>query len=519
MKTENGDKVFYKLRVATEGTFCTQTNARTGMQKTIVFNGISANSWLLPVGFSQKDTAKEKTKKVYQTKILSSTREKETEHATESHKSELNPVDTDQPRRPMTAKEFDILFQRVPTRPKSTGTVYVVRAPQTPVGLRKDTYIQGSHLRSKFEGDRSVPQFDSRRLHERPRPFTAPGRSRHSRADRLCLTPICRSPLKRGFRDGGDAAKPVNVDSSLDLVITSLEVSKVRIEDQSCGQGKELFQEHHLDTVSSRYPRTLPSTTNPSSQQVTGDGVLTLDGLQDAYLQRRAKSAPPKVSASLLVTGTGERPSGNEGGSGSGKRPSLYWKARSAYHKKLMVYGHDPETQEASELSSPAFRGSLWRPLMMQEEGEVLMQHSAGCPYKCKGCFKACLVSEDYLEKARARKLQQEGAASNRNSDAVRAPNKKRKDVNQLIFMALARSQPLYQMVHGAKSECKSKVSDGSEKEQGGETVPVNSCIEASGPTGREYKDVTGSREDKTDRDTAPFTTVEATSCVQTHVK
>ncbi len=41
---------------------------------------------------------------------------------------------------------------------------------------------------------------------------------------------------------------------------------------------------------------------------------------------------------------------------------------------------------------------SVLKPLLYNEELEL--KHSAECPYNCPGCFRACLASDDYLEKA-----------------------------------------------------------------------------------------------------------------------
>ena len=42
-------------------------------------------------------------------------------------------------------------------------------------------------------------------------------------------------------------------------------------------------------------------------------------------------------------------------------------------------------------------KSCTWKPLIYDKESDI--KHSQGCPYQCKGCFKACLASEDYLER------------------------------------------------------------------------------------------------------------------------
>lgn len=70
---------------------------------------------------------------------------------------------------------------------------------------------------------------------------------------------------------------------------------------------------------------------------------------------------------------------------------------RSLYHhrseKRLITPRNRFEHDEKKHI-----RRSGLKPLLYSEEHELL--HSAECPYNCPGCFRACLASDDYFEKA-----------------------------------------------------------------------------------------------------------------------
>ena len=51
------------------------------------------------------------------------------------------------------------------------------------------------------------------------------------------------------------------------------------------------------------------------------------------------------------------------------------------------------------ERSRTNLRKSCLKPLLYSEDCDI--QHSAGCPYACKGCFRACLASDDYMADAK----------------------------------------------------------------------------------------------------------------------
>ena len=118
-----------------------------------------------------------------------------------------------------------------------------------------------------------------------------------------------------------------------------------------------------------------------------------------------------------------------------------------------------------------------------------MMQHSAGCPYKCKGCFKACLVSEDYLQKARAQKVLREKQEARQARGLGRGLVKpvphqysvKVKDPRSLVSIALARSQPIYKLVYRESSNSRENTVKDSED--------VAKDVEGSGDVVNDSKD------------------------------
>jgi hypothetical protein len=246
---------------------------------------------------------------------------------------------------------------------------------------------------------------------------------------------------------------PRDVDCSRDLVVTSLSLSARNCGDDSeirktvdedgennrgetrkaCRPGSSMT-ETSLSRGSGEQKRSShrPKTAAPSSSSSHSgsrfskaskqqnhhyyyqNDVDTIEGIKRSFL-RRAKSAPPNhthytnLPTNIHTSTLNDWNNSHISNTSSGK-PSYYWRARSAYHKKLMTYDPEAEDDERPD-TAVTLRGSLWRPLLLTEEdggGGRAMQHSAGCPYKCKGCFKACLASEAFLDKARAEKLLRE---------------------------------------------------------------------------------------------------------------
>ena len=343
MNAENSE-VLYKFRVTgTDG------------KPFIIFNGVSANSWLSPVGIR------------------------------------LNQEDKDQ--------------IKLPQRPKSSGSIMIIRHHPSPKGLNSDEVIQGVRLdkRSveKKPEERQRPRSELARpsggtVHRGGSRLTSAGRPHTAFGDKF----LKRQPLQRKCES--------HEHPNLELTIQSLELKRT---------ARSSAPETSGITDKSDF-----MTTNRLHSAFVPKNIYT-----SAMFAKRAKSAPPNVRSD------GTKPAMSNRG------PVLYWRAKSAYHRKMLATSSDMEW-DITDSSSPSYKGSMLRPLMYCEDGEL--KHSAGCPYKCKGCFRACLVSKDYLEKMKKRK-----EAPPRKSIKQRPMVKK--DARFVMHMALARNQPIYKIVHG----------------------------------------------------------------------
>lgn len=112
----------------------------------------------------------------------------------------------------------------------------------------------------------------------------------------------------------------------------------------------------------------------------------------------------------------------------------LYWKTKSAYHRKQITTDSGCENSNDAECVS---RGSLWKPLLYSDDNGK--KHKAGCPYKCKGCFRACLVSQDYMDKVMSGTIQ---------IDKKREKYVKPKFYHRrIVEFAIANAQPIKEMI------------------------------------------------------------------------
>ena len=149
--------------------------------------------------------------------------------------------------------------------------------------------------------------------------------------------------------------------------------------------------------------------------------------MRDAFYQR-VKSAPPSIQHVQVNTDC-ETNKGNI---------PLYWKTKSIYHRKQFAATTGCDTEENLETAS---RGSLWKPLLYSNDGGI--KHKAGCPYKCKGCFRACLVSQDYMDKLLSGEIQLQ---QNRKR-SVKPKFYHRK----IVEYAIANAQPIKELIENEK--------------------------------------------------------------------
>ncbi|GFR57626.1 hypothetical protein ElyMa_001748600 [Elysia marginata] len=222
---------------------------------------------------------------------------------------------------------------------------------------------------------------------------------------------------------------------------------------------------------------------DPKSEVSLTPRLDTMEAIKRSY--HRIQSAPPLTSGREGVRGNstttqvdGDRSPLIQPCSEDVKKfSSPYWRARSTYHKRVLT-AKEADTSDANadgitDLKAKVeetgqLKGSLLRPLLYTSDSGQ-MRHSAGCPYKCKNCFRACLVSDDFAQRAQQKRREETGLETRQsskktdrsetgtrrmksNSDGGSVNSRDRRlNAITIVQRALARSQPLFQRVYGAK--------------------------------------------------------------------
>ncbi|KAK6170099.1 hypothetical protein SNE40_018576 [Patella caerulea] len=386
-------EVFCKLRVASTN------NTGSNHSATIVYNGISANDWLSPIG-------------------ISPSRHVENE------------------------KNGGVLVETLTKRPFTANSIIIIRPDRKSAGLEKSEALRGQHLRSACEGECSPNGHGGfTGIYKTSRGFVSKTMdfvSLRNQWNRTAMRPVtsnCSSgftqrkfPKNKGIMKTTGNYTAVSIkrerDYNLDLTVQSVECSRKGADKTE--RDAQRFSE------STKVAHTIFRT------RFKDIDINTIDGIKRSYM-KRAQSAP---AGALRLNQLND--------ASHGKKPTLYWRAKSAYHRKAI--SKEEQLDAPNDDSYSETRGSLLRPLLYSSEGAI--KHSAGCPYKCKGCFKACLVSEDYLDKAQQR------SESERAQSSWRRQRRIRRSPGFSVQLALAKSQPLYQMVHEKGAEDKSAVKD-----------------------------------------------------------
>ena len=271
----------------------------------------------------------------------------------------------------------------------------------------------------------------------------------------------------------GVIKRPATSSSIPSDKLVSLQLSIISLGPERHNQSKILGDTRDSDEIGDP-----PKSFSPSTPRLD-----TMEDIKRSY--HRAQSAPPLASKrdnfqqSPINPQLRDGPTSaidTNGSSDVRKFSSPYWRARSAYHRRNLdakeaetsqrsIYELSSETAIGNESGQP--KGTLLRPLLYTSENG-LMRHGAGCPYKCKNCFRACLVSDDFAQKAQHRRQEI--------SSKLREPRRKKNsyalglsridfttkgthkdtyhrglDARAIVQRALARSQPIYQSVYGGK--------------------------------------------------------------------
>ena len=456
-------------------------------RKLITYRGISANSWLLPIGIRQRHPAKKiinhrihecidclrKKIKCHDAHIDRNNHrryppddkaiEDKNSFVVKYSEHSKNTTNATSPIEPISAhltepvayrdaeliknlhkgklrqknanclineEEFELMWKRVTQRPGHSGSLFVIRRHQSvPLGLSLYTFIQGRSILKAQKKRKAVVGANSN-LSEFPNAVYKLAPTADSRE---LKTFNCQTKPTRHNR-ANNAIRMTeklynNNLSSIELVINCIGVTA-----KSSNSVSHQIVDSHLSDESDEQPNKMKNRFNQT-------------------LNLRAISAPPDRFSSQKISSFS-----NSIKHTSQTEPQLYWRTRSAYHKKQLFSNSEEST---------CIYGSSWRPLL-QNENSIQMEHRAGCPYQCKCCFKACLVSSDFVQKIRDIQLHKEA------TDRVRAPNSfsdnnhnhfymnkqdrltrsanrhrlRLQHPENIVSVALAQNQPLYQSIH-----------------------------------------------------------------------
>ncbi|XP_064628509.1 uncharacterized protein LOC135488053 [Lineus longissimus] len=123
----------------------------------------------------------------------------------------------------------------------------------------------------------------------------------------------------------------------------------------------------------------------------------SISAMKEAY-KTRVKSAPvTKHSATHAEDQDCDNPRDQEHAKIAEDRLGL--KTPSNSHTTLKRWAFSSGDRERCHTAAGT-RSCTLKPLLYSEECDVA--HSNGCPQKCKGCFRACLASDEYFENAKS---------------------------------------------------------------------------------------------------------------------
>ncbi|KAL3881615.1 hypothetical protein ACJMK2_028031 [Sinanodonta woodiana] len=127
--------------------------------------------------------------------------------------------------------------------------------------------------------------------------------------------------------------------------------------------------------------------------------------------KRRIKSAPIRESSSADNEKTL-----TEFESRARKHTPGYWR-NTSFNNRSQNTSLDQEEKRTPSDVSKRHRGSFLQSLFRRNSD---LRHSVDCPYKCRGCFKACLVSEKFVDNYLGKRVSDSSSVSNaylRNKD------------------------------------------------------------------------------------------------------
>ena len=349
MIDEKKSEVFHTLRVSEEP----ETKSEEDVKTHVLYNGISANSWLLPIGISVKKQRRNTT----------------VGHLNEECRKAINERAKGQ-NGIVGRRHFELTKQQLTREDFIVGRPIASKSASE-VSCHLDENLKQPENYNCTKKDKGISSVIST-------PAT------RSQGVRLPNDPLLPKSAKVG-RNRFDSMRPFTAPSAMnrdhyqeitDALPTLLirQCSSLTSQNNAFVESKDDMTKHQRSRQSGA--KSAPPCSNPLRSNA---GFSSLHAMQEA-LEQKLRQAP--VPAWI----------GNEGRSAGGPLP--YPKdVPESMDKK----GTTPKNRfdKDSALQMPPPQSPL-KPLMYSQESEV--RHSAGCPYRCKSCFRACLASDDFVQ-------------------------------------------------------------------------------------------------------------------------
>ena len=340
MTSENECKVFHTLRVSEDSDDLAEDDE---VKTHVLYNGISANSWLTPIGISVKKTAPNKH--------IGYLNEECRKTISEQAKGNNGIVGR---------RHFELTKQLLTDQDLVVGKHFSSKH-----GCGRSNFLEENIEKDR---DSEFKGFANRR------PSLAVGRPVTRVEQRRARTAIqSKLDTLRPFTAPSILARDINEDNS--ETFPTLFIRQCTALTSQENTTLETTGEQ-LKPKRSRNGGTKSAPPHSSSHTST-TGFNSLHAMQEAYELKLKQPLPAWVS--------------NDGRSAGGQIP----------YPKDMVESCDtkaisPRNRFDKDATIREMPQSSLKPLMYNKDSDV--RHSAGCPYKCKGCFKACLASDDFIQ-------------------------------------------------------------------------------------------------------------------------
>ena len=374
LKLEGGE-VFHQIRVA--------KNTANLPKSHVIYCGVTANTWFSPLGLVNKHN-----KKPFKNSPL-----------TEQLRSKIH--ERAKSANAVMGRKFHEVARQCVNRDEILTGKHLVSKVEEMMDKSEELRIKTDKLGVKRVGWNDLPEASTRSL-VRPKTSPAPG---------------CRSKgLAMTFTGPDDAADQRRASAP--------SIPRPRT---SPGEIRDFLEVRHLKVANYTDSQKVTSSQDGEGKPIIlGEDTIsfrTFGAMKEAFA---AKVVPP-IPTSTKPQASEER---GQGATSTPAPPNAgnttkFWPSRKDVHKSKHMKNPG---QEDSGPQSP--RGSSLRPLLYSNDCEI--KHSAGCPYMCKGCFKACLASEDYIQ--RAKKMREDRDKKEKTQLRRRRKNVPPKDVPRITI-------------------------------------------------------------------------------------